>query len=119
MDSKTGNKKEKLPLSMEYSEMQTVPLALHEMHMARSNRLLRWLCVAWAISIVVAVLLTVGINAWLWNQYDYESSTELSGVYCLVDSQGNVVSSDLEPDDVIHILEELNDGKDQTDKNQN
>lgn len=109
------NKKENLPVSMEYSEMQTVPLALHEMHMARSNRLLRWLCVAWAISMVVVVSAFV----WLWNQYDYESSTELSGVYCLVDSQGNVVSSDLAPDDVIRILEELNNGKDQADQKQN
>ena len=40
-------------------------------------------------------------------------------MYCLVDSQGNVVSSDLEPDDVLRILEELNNGKDQKDQNQN
>lgn len=47
----------------------------------------------------------------------YESSTELSGVYCLVDSQGNVVSSDLEPEDVIRILEELSHGENQEDQN--
>lgn len=108
-------KKERLPVNMQYDEAQTIPLALHEMHMARSNRLLRWMCFAWAASVVIIV----GIFTWLWCQYDYESSTELSGVYCLVDSQGNVVSSDLEPDDVIRILEELNNGKDQTDQNQN
>lgn len=115
MENTPDNKKEKLPISMEYSEAQTIPLALHEMHMARNNRLLRWLCVAWAVSVVFIT----GLFVWLWNQYDYESSNELSGVYNLVDSQGNVVSTDLEPDDVIRILEELNDGKDQTDKNQN
>lgn len=109
------NKKEKLPVRMEYNEVQTVPLALHEMHMARNNRLLRYLCIAWALSMAFVV----GAFVWLWNQYDYESSTELSGVYNLVDSQGNVVSSDLAPDDVIRILEELNNGKDQTDQNQN
>lgn len=109
------NKKEKLPVSMEYSDTQTIPLALHEMHMARNNRLLRWLCVAWAVSVV---LITVAF-VWLWNQYDYESSTELSGVYNLVDSQGNVVSADLEPDDVVRILQELDNGKDQKDPNQN
>ena len=43
------NKKENLPIKLEYSDVQTVPLALHEMHMARLNRLLRWLCVAWEI----------------------------------------------------------------------
>ena len=67
--------KEKLHVSMEYNEVQTVPLALHEMHMARYNRLVRWLCVAWALSMVFVV----GAFVWLWNQYDYESSNELSG----------------------------------------
>ena len=107
--------KEKLHVSMEYNEVQTVPLALHEMHMARYNRLVRWLCVAWALSMVFVV----GAFVWLWNQYDYESSNELSGVYNLVDSQGNVVSADLEPDDVIRILQELENGKDQADQTQN
>lgn len=107
--------KEKLSINMQYDEAQTIPLALHEMHMARNNRLLRWLCAAWAASVV---LITVAF-VWLWNQYDYESSTELSGVYNLVDSQGNVVSADLDADDVLRILEELNDGKDQKDPNQN
>ncbi len=109
------NKKENLPIKLEYSDVQTVPLALHEMHMARLNRLLRWLCVAWALSTAFVVLAFV----WLWNQYDYGSSTELSGVYNLVDYQGNVISSDLSPDDVIRILEELNDGKDQAVQDQN
>ena len=107
------NKKEKLPVKMEYNEMQSIPLALHEMHMARHNRLLRWLCIAWAASVVIVTLAFV----WLWNQYDYESSTELSGVYNLEDSEGNVVSSDLDPDDVVRILQELEHGKDQTDPN--
>lgn len=109
------NKKEKLPVKMEYNEMQSIPLALHEMHMARHNRLLRWLCIAWAASVVIVTLAFV----WLWNQYDYESSTELSGVYNLVDSEGNVVSSDLDPEDVIRIMQELERGKNQKDQNQN
>lgn len=49
----------------------------------------------------------------------YCLENELSGVYNLVDSQGNVVSTDLEPDDVIRILQELENGKDQADQNQN
>lgn len=65
------------------------------------------------------MVFVVGAFVWLWNQYDYESSNELSGVYNLVDSQGNVVSADLEPDDVIRILQELENGKDQADQNQN
>lgn len=101
------NKRDKLTINMEYDDGQTVPLALHEMHMARSDRRLYRLCICWAISLVAFVL----AFAWLWNQYTNKSRTELTGVYCLVDSQGNVVTSDLAPDDVIRILEELNDGK--------
>ena len=106
------NKKDRLSVHLEYSEEQTIPLALHEMHMARADRRL---CICWAASVIVIV----GAFIWLWCQYDYESTTELSGVYNLVDSEGNVVSSDLEPDDVLRILEELNNGKDQKDQNQN
>ena len=102
-------KKEKLSVSMNYDEAQTIPLALHEMHMARADRRLFRVCVCWAISLIVTVCAFV----WLWNQYDYESSTELSGVYNLVDSEGNVISSDLEPEDVLRILEELNNGNSQ------
>lgn len=109
------NKKDRLSVNMEYSEEQTIPLALHEMHMARADRRLWRLCICWAVSVVIIA----GAFIWLWCQYDYESTTELSGVYNLVDSEGNVVSSDLEPDDVLRILEELNNGKDQKDQNQN
>ena len=106
------NKKDRLSVNLEYSEEQTIPLALHEMHMARADRRLWRLCICWAVSVIIIV----GAFVWLWCQYDYESTTELSGVYNLVDSEGNVVSSDLEPDDVLRILEELNDGKDQRTK---
>ncbi len=108
-----GNKKDVLSVNMQYDDTQTIPLALHEMHMARADRRLWRLCMCWAASVIVIVCAFV----WLWNQYDYESTTELSGVYNLVDSEGNVVSSDLSPDDVIRILQELDNGKGQ--KNQN
>lgn len=107
------NKKDTLSVNMKYDEAQTIPLALHEMHMARADRRLWWLCMCWAASVIVIVCAFV----WLWNQYDYESTTELSGVYNLVDSEGNVVSSDLSPDDVIRILEELNNGDRQENQN--
>ncbi len=107
------NNKEKLHVTMNYDETQTIPLALHEMHMARADRRMFRLCVAWALSVIIIVAAFV----WLWNQYDYTSSTELSGVYNLVDSEGNVISSDLTPEDVSRILEELNNGENQADKN--
>lgn len=108
-------KKDMLSINLEYDEAQTIPLALHEMHMARADRRLWRSCICWAVSVIAIV---VGF-IWLWCQYDYESSTELAGVYCLVDSQGNVVSADLDPDDVIRILQEIENGKDQENQNQN
>lgn len=100
------NTKDKLHVNMTYNEAQTIPLALHEMHIARADRRLFRVCVCWALSIIVTVVSFV----WLWNQYDYESSTssEYSGVYNIVDSEGNVISSDLTPEDVIRIMESLN-----------
>lgn len=108
-----GNKKENLPVIMQYDEAQTIPLAVHEMHMARNDRRLKYVCIGWAVS----VILIVSAFVWLWNQYDYASTTELSGVYNLVDSEGNVISSDISPEDVIRILEELDNGNGQENKN--
>lgn len=107
--------KEKLSVSLRYDEAQTIPLALHEMHMARADRRMFWERIVWAAVLAITVIAFV----WLWNQYDYLSSNELSGVYNLVDSEGNVISSDIAPDDVIRILEELNSGENQKDANQN
>lgn len=108
-----NRKQENLCVNLEYDEKQTIPLALHEMHMARADRRLFWERIVWATVCAIMAIAFV----WLWNQYDYESSPELSGVYCLVDSQGNVISSDLEPDDVTRILQELNDGRSQKEEN--
>lgn len=107
--------KEKLSVKLQYDETQTIPLALHEMHMARADRRMFWERICWAVVLAITVISFV----WLWNQYDYTSSNELSGVYNLVDSEGNVISSDIEPDDVIRILEELSSGENQKDANQN
>lgn len=110
--------KDKLTVNMEYNEAQTIPLALHEVHMARADRRLKWAFIGWAVSLVA----TVGLFVFLWLQYDYESTTttttEYSGVYNLTDSEGNVISSDLTPEDVIRIMETLN-GESEEDNNQN
>lgn len=110
------NAKEKLHVNMTYDETQTIPLALHEMHMARADRRMFWERICWAVVVIVMVTSFV----WLWQQYDYESTIteEYSGVYNLVDSEGNIVSSDLPPEDVIRIMGALN-GKSQEDANQN
>lgn len=109
------NKKDKLSININYDETQTIPLALHEMHMARADRRLLYVCICWALSL----LLAIGAFVYLWLQYDYESTVEYSGVYNLTDSEGNVITSDISPEDVIRILEQLNNGKGAKNEDQN
>lgn len=85
---------------------QTVSLAYHEMCMTREARKQHNIILGWAISVIAIVALFV----FLWLQYDYACTNEYSGAYVMVDSQGNVIESDLTPDDVIRILTELNNG---------
>ncbi len=94
---------DKISAQVEYGT-QTVPLAYHEMCMTREARKQRNIVMAWAVSVIAIVALFVI----LWLQYDYVSMAEYSGAYVMVDSQGNVIESDLSPDDVIRILTELN-----------
>lgn len=107
------NKKDTLQVQMTYDEAQTIPLALHEVHMARADRRLKRVCMCWAFSLVAVVIAFV----YLWLQYDYESVTEYSGVYNITDSEGNVITSDLTPEDVIRIMENLN-GKSEANQDQ-
>lgn len=73
-----------------------------------------------AFLIMVAVeVLTIGGFIWYLNQYDFESSIEQNGVYTLIDSQGNVISSDITPEQVERIMEIISNGKYQNDTNQN
>lgn len=73
---------------------------------------------AFLIMIVVEVL-TIGGFIWYLNQYDFESSIEQNGVYTLIDSQGNVISSDITPEQIERIMEIINDGKYQNDAEKN
>ena len=101
------NKKENLSINMSYDETQTIPLALHEMHMARNDRRTRNIIIGF-VSIIIAIIVSTTYERL---QYDYVSSVDTSGVYNLVDSQGNVLTSDISPEDVIRILETLGDGQ--------
>lgn len=62
-------------------------------------------------------LVTIGGFIWYLNQYDFISTVEQTGIYTLTDSQGNVISSDITPEQIKEIMEILNDGKDQSDEN--
>lgn len=73
----------------------------HQIH-----RLTRTL-ISTIVAALIAVMMVVAGFLWYLNQYDftsYETSTA-EGVYALIDSEGNVISSDLSPEEVAHIME--------------
>lgn len=78
----------------------TVPLAYHEVHMQRMARIIKYLIIGWAVSI----MFSTGCAAYERLQYDYESTIETTGVYVVSDSEGNIIASDLSPEDVIRIF---------------
>ena len=91
-----------------YDETQTVPLAYHEMCMTRNAQEKKRLVIGWAVSVVLAVAICVISFVWLWQQYDYVTTVDNTGVYVVTDANGNVIASDLAPEDVIKIMEDLN-----------
>lgn len=66
-----------------------------------------WLWFASVIAIVAGFLIYL-------YQYDFTSTVEQTGVYTLMDSEGNIISSDLLPEDIITIEEILKNGKNES-----
>lgn len=70
-----------------------------------------------------AFLILVGVEVatiagfiWYLYQYDFTSTIEQNGVYTLIDSEGNVISSDISTEQIEKIMEIINDGKDKNDQ---
>lgn len=80
------------------------------------HRLHRML-VATVLSAMLVVLAVVGGFLWYLNQYDFvstDSSTttyDATGVYAIVDSDGNVIGQDFTSDEITTMLEALNNGE--------
>lgn len=70
----------------------------------------RWF-VAFCITILLELSTIIGF-IWYLNQYDFTSTIEQNGVYTLVDSEGNIISSDITPEQIEKIMEIIN-GKSQ------
>lgn len=73
------------------------------------------------VGALCAILMVVSGFIWYLNQYDFEStSTQLAtGVYAVVDSDGNVIANDLTPEDIQHCLEVIeSNGNSDVDQNQ-
>lgn len=71
----------------------------------------------WFGTVLIGLIMVLSF-IWYLNQYDFTASVEQSGVYTLMDSQGNVISSDLTAEDIIQIEEILERGKNQGDEKQ-
>lgn len=65
---------------------------------------------AFIIMVVVEVATIAGF-IWYLYQYDFTSTIEQTGIYTLVDSQGNVISSDITPEQIEKIMEIINNGE--------
>lgn len=59
----------------------------------------------------VSILCVIAGFLFYLNQYDFSSVTTATGVYALVDSNGNVVAHDLTFDEIYKIVGELNNGE--------
>ena len=65
---------------------------------------------------VLTIILIVAGFIWYLNQYDFTSTSEsymdysAEGVYALVDSEGNCISSDLTYEEAMALMEEMDDG---------
>lgn len=55
---------------------------------------------------LIVILSIVGVFIWYLNQYDFTSEQTVSGVYALVDSDGNVVAQDITPEEYKKIMED-------------
>ena len=66
----------------------------------------RWMRVSFLISILWFATI-IAFILYMY-QYDYVSTVEQTGVYTLSDSQGNVISTDISPEQLERILEIIN-----------
>lgn len=75
----------------------------------------------WFTAFVIALILelfTIFGFIWYLNQYDYSSTIEQTGVYTFMDSEGNVISTDIDPEQMVEIMEIINNGDSQGHKDQ-
>ena len=84
---------------------------LQEMKLAaqRAHKALITVALLWFVSVIAIV---AGFLIYLY-QYDFTATVEQTGVYTLMDSQGDVLSTDLSAEDIIKIEEILENGKNQ------
>lgn len=71
-----------------------------------------------AASIAITIAIVFRFVNYL-DQYDFTGDVEQNGVYTLMDSEGNIISSDITPEDIERIMEIINGGKNQGGQKEN
>ena len=64
------------------------------------------------VSAATLILIVVGAFIWLWQQYDYESSIEATGIHVIIDSSGNIIAQDVSDETWKLFIEWLEGAKD-------
>ena len=106
------------------SELLAELKAENERKERQIHRLNRTLAVTISMA-MVAVLLVVAGFLWYLNQYDFSATETMTetitntntaeGVYAIIDSEGNVISSDLTAEEIKTMMEEVIIGGDSED----
>ena len=70
----------------------------------------RWMIAFFIVVFLWAISIGGTIAGFIWylNQYDFSGTVEQTGIYTLSDSQGNIISSDISPEQIKEILEIIN-----------
>ena len=105
-------------MSNEYESQTLASELLSELkeENARKTHLLKQKEKHFFIYIIVSILVlfaTVIAGVWYLNQYDFTSEQTISGVYALVDSEGNIIAEDISPEEYEQLMEMINNGEGQ------
>lgn len=84
----------------------------------RDHRALMTVVRLWFGTVLIMLIMVLSF-VWYLYQYDFTATVEQTGVYTLMDSQGNVISSDLTPEDIIKIEEIFENGKNESNEEEN
>lgn len=68
------------------------------------------------VTVLFLWMATIVGFVWYLNQYDFVSSIESTAVYSIIDSNGNVISSDIPKEQLERILELISNGENKSNK---
>lgn len=102
----------------EVEEPESITMELLRDQKERNKRLSTMVIVERIVNAVLVIGIVIAFLVYLY-QYDFSGTVEQNGVYTYSDSDGNVISSDISPEELRKILEVINgNDKNNSQKNQ-